>query len=118
VRRIKLIWFAGGAAAVLCSYFLASFFFPEKRASSLSLILLAPDVFPENGPESDLDSVQFTTGGVIRSCRTNEFRMHLSPHHGIGYEIPISLENRKELECVLRKLRVMDKSVTPSIEVR
>jgi hypothetical protein len=101
------------------SYFLTGYAVRDQGPSKqLSLILLAPDVLHVGEGTRDTDSLALRTGKVIRDCGNNEFEMLLSPHHGIGYVIPITAKNSEALECVIESFRTMDAAVTISLEAR
>ena len=53
---------------------------------------------------------------MIRDCGNDQFQMHLSPLHGIVYEIPVTPENYGSLECVVQSIRDSDEAISLSFK--
>ena len=117
MRRTRLIWFACGAAVSGLVYLISQFALAEKEASTdIAMIVSAPDILPAESKLDDLNSLSLTTGSTIRECGNDQFQMHLSPHHGIVYEIPMTPENYGSLECVVQSIRDSDKAISISFK--
>jgi hypothetical protein len=119
VRRTRLIWFACGAGVSALVFSISQMSLAENEVKSeIALVVSAPDIIPAGSDFDDLNSLSLTTGSTIRDCGNDLFEMHLSPHHGIAYEIPVTPKNRESLECVVQMLRNSDEAISISFEAR
>lgn len=119
MNRTKLIWFAGGVATALLSFYATKIFLAHPtNTRETFLIVFAPDIVPEGSDFDDLNSLSLTTGQVLRRCGAKQFTMYLNPHHGNAYEMPVTAETSDSLECVIQSLRTADEAVKIGLKVR
>ena len=117
MRRTRLIWFACGAAVSALAFSISQIALTDNAAFPESaLIVSAPDILPSGSDLDDLNSLSLTTGSMIRDCGNDQFQMHLSPLHGIVYEIPVTPENYGSLECVVQSIRDSDEAISLSFK--
>ena len=118
MRRSNLIAFALGVAASLGSVVLASQINGHNSQTTKSFrTIFAPDIFIAGGQDETADNIAFIAGEVIRGCGVPEFQMGVGDLHGITYEIEITRENIRPLQCVEAEIRSVDEAIALGFKV-
>ena len=104
MRRIRLTWFAAGAAATLLVTLIAAQIpSPDEPKAKIAFIELTEPVVEAEELE-DEHSIANATGQIARDCGAKFFQTtFLVNDHPATMELPITVENSDAAECVLRE---------------
>ena len=104
MNRLRLIWFAAGAAtALLASLIGAQIPSGEEPKAKIATIELTEPVI-ESEELKDEHSIANATGQIARNCGAKFFQTtFLVNDQPATMELPITVENSDAAECVLRE---------------
>ena len=104
MNRLRLIWFAAGAATTLLASLIAAQIpsGEEPKAQIATIELTEPVIEAEE--LKDEHSIANATGQIARDCGAKFFQTtFLVNDHPATMELPITVENSDAAECVLRE---------------
>lgn len=83
---------------------------PEKPTRVFRTVF-APDIISLDGKLDETANVAFAAGEIIRECGFSEFQANLGDLHGLTYELEISHDNLRELQCVETRVPTIDRGI-------
>ena len=83
---------------------------PEKPTRVFRTVF-APDIISLDGKLDETANVAFAAGDVIRECGFSVFQANIGDLHGVTYELEISHDNLRELQCVETRGPKIDRGI-------
>ena len=103
MRRVRLIWFALGAASVVSVSLFCQMFTPTIEAPVIAHLELIEPV-DDAGEVRDEDMIANRSGALARECGAQFFETtFLYTDHAPTLEIALIPENQKATDCILAR---------------